>query len=190
MVRFGSMWVVGVVILLLTWSFSFKALPEAIVRGGSGAFYVPVKAENEVFTFLRIFLWNLCVGCIPIIVGNLVRLKGVPLGYLLAFYHWGIYGVLLGTNSFVIPGPGKFLPSLVTLFYGSGIYEISSYTLVSSATFNLYTLQGESRGVFEPSVRRKFTFLRLSKIELALIILAILVLAVSNYYEAINVFHS
>lgn len=190
LIRFGCMWVVGVVILLLAWSFSFKALPEAIVRGGSGAFYVPVKAENEVLTFLRIFLWNLCVGCIPIIVGNLVRLKGVPLGYLLAFYHWGIYGILLGTNSFVIPGPGRFLPSLVTLFYGSGIYEISAYTLVSSATFNLYTPHEESRGVSEFSGKRKLSFLKLSKIEWASMVLAILVLAVSNYYEAINVFHT
>jgi hypothetical protein len=184
------MWVVGVVILLSAWSFSFKALPEAVVRGGSGAFYVPVKAENEVLTFLRIFLWNLCVGCIPITVGNLVRLKGVPLGYLLAFYHWGIYGILLGTNSFVIPGPGRFLPSLVTLFYGSGIYEISAYTLVSSATFNLSTLHEQSRGVCAPSGKHKLSFLRLSKIEWASIVLAILVLAVSNYYEAINIFHA
>jgi hypothetical protein len=190
LIRFGSMWVVGVVILLSAWSFSFKALPEAVARGGSGAFYVPVKADNEALTFLRIFLWNLCVGCIPIIVGNLVRLKGVPLGYLLAFYHWGIYGILLGTNSFVIPGPGRFLPSLVTLFYGSGIYEISSYTLVSSATFNLYTLHDESRGICAPSGKHKVSFLRLSKIEWASIVLAILVLAVSNYYEAINVFHA
>jgi hypothetical protein len=190
LIRFGSMWVVGVVILLSAWSFSFKALPEAVVRGSSGAFYVPVKAENEVLTFLRIFLWNLCVGCIPITVGNLVRLKGVPLGYLLAFYHWGIYGILLGTNSFVIPGPGRFLPSLVTLFYGSGIYEISAYTLVSSATFNLSTLHEQSRGVCEPSGKHKLSFLKLSKIEWASIVLAILVLAVSNYYEAINIFHA
>lgn len=190
LVRFGSMWVVGIIILLLTWSFSFKALPEAVVRGGSGAFYVPVKAGNEALTFLRIFLWNLCVGCIPIAIGNLVRLKGVPLGYLLAFYHWGIYGILLGTNSFVIPGPGRFLPSLVTLFYGSGIYEISSYTLVSSATFNLYTLHEESRGICEPSGKRRLSFLRLSKIEWVSIVLAILILAVSNYYEAINLFHA
>jgi len=190
MIRFGSMWIVGLAILLLAWTFSFKALPESIARGGSGTFYVPAKAENEALTFARIFLWNLCIGCIPIAIGNLARLKGVPFGYILAFYHWGMYGILLGTNSFVIPGPGKFLPSLVTLFYGSGIYEISSYTLISSATFNLHTLYEKSGESSEPSGERKWRIPKFSKIESVLIALAILILAVSNYYEAIHIFHT
>jgi hypothetical protein len=184
------MWIIGLVILFLTWIFSFKALPEYVARGGSGAFYVPVKAENEALTFLRIFLWNLFVSCIPIMIGNLARLKGVPLGYVLVFYHWGMYGVLLGTNSFVIPGPGRFLPSLITLFYGSGIYEISSYTLISSATFNLQTFLEKPSDGSEPNGKTGWSFPRLSKIELASIALAILILAVSNYYEAIHIFHA
>lgn len=188
-IRLGSMWVVGLVILLLAWVFSFKALPEAVVRGSSGAFYVPVKAEDQMATFLRVFLWNLCVGCIPVAIGNSVRVKGVPLGYVLAFYHWGIYGILLGTNSFVIPGLGRFVPSLVTLFHGSGIYEISSYTLISAATFNLYGLCSESTGDWAKVRKPKKSFLKLSKTELALVGLAVLVLAVSNYYEAWYIFH-
>jgi len=189
-VRSCSVWIMGLAILLVAWTFSFKALPESVARGGSGAFYVPVIAENEALTFARIFLWNLCVGCVPIAIGNLARLKGVPLGYVLVFYHWGMYGVLLGTNSFVIPGPGRFVPSLATLFYGSGIYEISSYTLISSATFNLHALHREPSGNSEPRGKRKWSAPRLSKIELALIALAILILAVSNYYEAIHIFHT
>ena len=188
-IRLGSMWVVGLVILLLAWVFSFKALPEAVVRGSSGAFYVPVKAEDQMATFLRVFLWNLCVGCIPVAIGNIVRVKGVPLGYVLAFYHWGIYGILLGTNSFVIPGLGRFLPSLATLFHGSGIYEISSYTLISAATFNLYGLYSESAGDWAKVRKPKKSLLKLSKTELALIGLAVLILAVSNYYEAWYIFH-
>lgn len=190
LVRFGSMWIVGLAILLLSWTFSFTALPESIASGSSGTFYVPAKAENEALTFVRIFLWNLCFGCIPIAIGNIARLKGVPLGYILAFYHWGMYGVLLGTNSFVIPGPGRFLPSLATLFNGSGIYEISSYTLISSATFNLHTLYEKSGESLEPSGERKWRMPRFSKIEAALIAVAILILAVSNYYEAIHIFHA
>jgi hypothetical protein len=190
MIRFVSMWIVGLAILLFTWTFSFKALPEYIVRGGSGTFHVPVRAENEALTFARIFLWNLCIGCIPIAIGNLVRLKGVPLGYILAFYHWGMYGILLGTNSFVIPGPGKFLPSLVTLFYGSGIYEISSYTLICSATFNLHALYEKLGERSESYGERKRHAPGVSKIESVLIALAILILAVSNYYEATHIFHA
>ena len=188
-VRSCSVWIMGLVILLVAWTFSFKALPESVARGGSGAFYVPVIAENEALTFARIFLWNLCIGCVPIAIGNLARLKGVPLGYLLVFYHWGMYGVLLGTNSFVIPGPGKFVPSLVTLFYGSGIYEISSYTLISSATFNLHELHEEPTLSSKPKQEHKWHIPKPSKTELALIAVAVMILAVSNYYEAVHIFH-
>lgn len=188
-IRLGSMWIAGLAILLLTWVFSFRSLPEGVIRGSSGAYYVPVKAQDATVTFVRIFLWNLCVGCIPVAIGNLVRVKGISLGYLLTFYHWGIYGVLLGTNSFVIPGPGKFLPSLATLFYGSGIYEISSYTLISSATFTLYSRIGNPTGNRNSAERHRTRAPRLSKTELAIIAFAILILAVSNYYEAWYIFH-
>jgi hypothetical protein len=183
------MWIVGFAILLLTWIFSYRALPEGVVSGNSGVYYVPIKAEDVTVTFLRIVLWNLCVGCIPVAIGNFVRVKGIPLGYLLAFYHWGMYGVLLGTNSFVIPGPGKFLPSLTTLFYGSGIYEISSYTMLSSATFSLYSQYGDSGGDWDSTRKHKWSILRLSKTEYAAMAFAILILAVSNYYEARYIFH-
>ena len=189
-VRSCSVWIMGLAILLVAWTFSFKALPESVARGGSGAFYVPVIAENEALTFARIFLWNLCIGCVPVAIGNLARLKGVPLGYVLVFYHWGMYGVLLGTNSFVIPGPGRFVPSLMTLVYGSGIYEISSYTLISSATFNLHALHEEPGAGSERTQKSKWRIPKLSKTELALIALAVLILAISNYYEAIHIFHT
>jgi hypothetical protein len=180
----------GIVILFAAWTLSFKALPESVASGGSGAFYVPLVAENVALTFARIFLWNLCIGCVPIVIGNLIRLRGVPLGYMLVFYHWAMYGVLLGTNSFVIPGPGKFMPSLVTLFYGSGIYEISSYTLISSATFNLHDLHEEPNADSERTQEHKWRIPKPSKTELVLIAVAVLILAVSNYYEAAHIFHA
>jgi len=188
-VRLGSMWIAGLAILFTAWLLSFRAIPEGAARGSAGVYYVPIKAEDAMATFARIFLWNLCVGCIPVAIGNLVRVKGFPLGYALAFYHWGMYGVLLGTNSFVIPGPGRFLPSLTTLFYGSGIYEISSYTLISSATFSLHDRYGDSSDGLASVGSGKWNFLRLSKAELVLIAFAILILAVSNYYEAWSIFH-
>lgn len=189
LIRLAFMWILGFVILLLAWIFSFRVLPEGVVRGSSGAYYVPIKAENTMETFARIFLWNLCLGCFPVAIGNLVRVKGAPLGYLLAFYHWGIYGILLGTNSFVIPGPGRFLPSLMTLFYGSGIYEISSYTLISSATFDLHDRYEKSINDGACVKKHWWRALTLSKTELSVIVFAIVMLAISNYYEAWHVFH-
>jgi hypothetical protein len=187
-IRLCSMWILGLTILLLTWIFSFRALPEGVARGSAGVYYVPIKAENVTATFARIFLWNLLVSCIPVAIGNLVRVKGVPLGYALAFYHWGMYGVLLGTNSFVITGPAIFLPSVLTLFYGSGIYEISSYTLISAATFNLHDRYEDSKGDRVLTGKGKWNLVRLSRTESAVVVFAILMLAVSNYYEALYIF--
>lgn len=59
------MWVAGFMILLLAWVFSFRILPEGVAQGGSGAYYVPIRAENAMETFVRISLWNLCAGCVP-----------------------------------------------------------------------------------------------------------------------------
>jgi hypothetical protein len=189
-IRFAFMWILGFVILLFAWVFSFRILPQGVVRGSSGAYFVPVKAENTTETFARIFLWNLCLGCFPVAIGNLIRVKHVPLGYLLAFYHWGIYGVLLGTNSFVIPGPGRFIPSLITLFYGSGMYEILSYTLISSATFSLHDRYEDSISDTSCAKKHSWNTLTLSKTELAVILVAIIILAISNYYEAWHIFHA
>ncbi len=186
--RLGSMWIAGLVIL------SCMGLQFQSPSGGRCSrklrrVLCPHKGRGRDGDFRSNFSVELFVGCIPVAIGNLVRVKGVPLGYVLAFYHWGMYGVLLGTNSFVIPGPGRFLPSLTTLFYGSGIYEISSYTLISSATFSLHDRYGDSTS-YGASVRKhKWGALRLSKTELVVIAFAILILAISNYYEAWYIFH-
>jgi hypothetical protein len=37
-IRLGSMWIVGFVILLLAWVFSFRALPEGVASGSSSVY--------------------------------------------------------------------------------------------------------------------------------------------------------
>jgi hypothetical protein len=188
-VRSAGMCFLGMAILFITWILSYRALPEGAVQGKLGVYYVPIKTEDAITTFIRIFLWNLLVGCIPIVVANFLQIKGFSAGYFLALYHWAMYGVILGTNSFMIPGPGRFLPSLVTLLYGSGIYEITAYTLISSATYNLHVYD---EGLFSKQKnmrKRGWGELKLSKAEIGLIIFAILLLAISNYFEAWSIFH-
>jgi len=189
-VRLGSMWIVGLAILLLAWVLSYRALPEGVARGSSAPYYVPIQAEDVMTTFIRIFLWNLCLGGVLIALANFFQIKGFPLGYLLVFYHWAMYGVLLGTNSFVIPGPERFFPSLTTLFYGSGMYEISAYTLISSATLNLHgQFEGSSSRNQGTTKKSKWSMPKLSKAEWGVIAFAVLILGASNYFEALNIFH-
>lgn len=190
-VRLGSLWIVGLAILLLTWILSYRGLPEGVAAGSSAPYVVPITTEDPTTTFIRIFLWNLGFGCGLIMIANFFQIKGFPLGYLLVFYRWAMYGVLLGTNSFVIPGPGRFFPSLSTLFYGTGMYEISAYTLISAAVFSLRSpSEGNKAKSQETTEALKWGIPKLSKVEWCVVGFAILVLAVSNYFETINIFHA
>jgi len=185
LVRFAGLILMGVAILFAAWSLSYRALPERIVEGKSAVYYVPIRTDETVTTFIRILVWNLAVGCIPIAVANLVSIKGFPFGYALSSYHWAMYGVLLGTNSFIIPGPGRFLPSITTLLNGTGLYEIAAYALIASATYHLHLHE-------EKAKREKTSRLRAlkpSRSESILILLAITMLAASNYLEAWRMFH-
>ncbi len=188
LVRIISLWLIGLAVLFVAWTVSYVSLPEGSMRGTVIVSYIPLKAAEVYFTFIRIFLYNLLVAVGSLILANLIKVKGYPLGYLVLFYHWVLYGAFLGTNSFMIPTVTRLFPSLETLFRGSGIYEITSYTLIAAATYAV-GVSVESIG----SSREEFHLLnnfKLSKIELTVIVLAVLLLAVANYLEAWQIFHS
>jgi len=188
LVRIISLWLIGLAVLFVAWTVSYVSLPEGSMRGTVIVSYIPLKAAEVYFTFIRIFLYNLLVAVGSLILANLIKVKGYPLGYLVLFYHWVLYGAFLGTNSFMIPTVTRLFPSLETLFRGSGIYEITSYTLIAAATYAVGVSVesiGSSRGEFH--LLNNF---KLSKIELAVIVLAVLLLAVANYLEAWQIFHS
>ena len=166
---------------------SYTTLPEGAARGAVIASYVPLQAPEPTSTFIRIFLYNLGLAVTSITIANLLKVKGYPLGYLLLLYHWFLYGIFLGTNSFMIPSVNKLFPSLATLFNGSGIYEITSYTIIAAATYGVgVSIEGLGSSGKETRLLENF---RLSKAELATIIFAILLLAVANYFEALQLFH-
>ena len=135
LVRIISLWLIGLAVLFVAWTVSYVSLPEGSMRGTVIVSYIPLKVAEVYFTFIRIFLYNLLVAVGSLILANLIKVKGYPLGYLVLFYHWVLYGAFLGTNSFMIPTVTRLFPSLETLFRGSGIYEITSYTLIAAATY-------------------------------------------------------
>jgi hypothetical protein len=184
LVRSAGLILLGAAILFAAWSLSYRALPERIVEGKAAVYYVPIRTDETATTFIRIFLWNLAVGCVPIALANLISVRGIPFGYALSSYHWAMYGVLLGTNSFIVPGPERFIPDIATLLNGTGVYEITAYALIASATFYLH--QHEERKRAKTS---RWSALKPSRGEAAFIVLAVAMLAASNYLEAWRMFH-
>ena len=190
-VRISTLWLTGFILLFIAWSLSYVSLPEGSARGTVIVSYIPLTTEEVNSTFLRIFIYNLSVAAALIFIANLIRIKGLPLGYFVLFYHWILYGIFLGTNSFMIPSATRLFPSLTTLFHGSGIYEITSYTLIAAATYNIgipvESMEGlkEKEGVLEFFRKRK-----LSKLEALTVISALIILLISNYLEAWQIFHA
>jgi len=174
--RFLALWTLGFVCMYAAWSISYRALPDGILCGKFLVSQVQIITQELLSTFSRILAYNIFFACVPLILANLVRVKGIPLGYVLASYHWILYGTLLGTNSFLIPTPSRLLPTAEILLYGTGIYEITAYTLIAAATYGI-TAHFE-KGLFNARING---FLRSEKIGLAI---SFALLALSNFVEA------
>ncbi|MEM4246520.1 MAG: hypothetical protein QW390_04405 [Candidatus Bathyarchaeia archaeon] len=177
LVRATALWVAGFACMLVTWSLSYRSLPEGALTGKLLVSHVRIIAMEFLSTFTRIFIYNLLFASLPLVLANLVKVKGIPLGYVLVPYHWSMYGTMLGTNSFALPSPVKLAPSLQVLFQGTGVYEVTAYTLIASATYNLSRrLEGFGRSA--PS---------LSWGDKAILASSIILLALSNLAEALQI---
>ncbi len=176
LIRFLSLWAVGFTVMYVAWSISYRSLPEGVLCGKLLVGQVEIVTQELLSTFSRILGYNLVFACFPLVIANLVRVKRLPLGYLLVPYHWAMYGTLLGTNSFAFPSPSRLLPAFETLFRGVGICEITAYTLLAAATYGVTVYF--SRGRFD---LRIVGLERAERIGLAV---SIALLAVSNFVEA------
>jgi hypothetical protein len=171
--------------MFITWNFSYRSIEEGVLHGALIVSYIPLRTEDVLTTFTRVLLYNLGVAVLGIVVGNLVRIRSFPIGYALSLYHWGLFGTLLGTNSFVIAAPGKWAPSLM-IFDMTGFYELIAYTLIATATCGIYVYRqlslfnGETRKVSRQELAPTLS----EGIQLAL---GLILLAVANYLEACQI---
>jgi hypothetical protein len=108
-----------------------------VLRGKLLGQCIPVETPRIVTTFMRVFGANLLAGCGFVALANLCQTGRTPLGYPIVMYHAVLYGILLGTNSFGIPAPIRFAPSLTTVLNRSGAFEITAYIAIAAATRGL-----------------------------------------------------
>ncbi len=179
LVRISVLWIVGFICMMIAWGISYRALPEGVFHGKVIVSYVRLVTEDLLSTFSRIFTYNLLLACTPLIISNLIKLRTLPLGYILIPYHWSIYGILLGTNSFAFPGPTRLIPTLEILFWGTGMYEITAYTLMVASTYSLSLIWTE-----RTSKQRRQILLRGEKITLGG---SIVLLLLANFFEACQI---
>ena len=188
LVRLAALWLICALLFIVAWTASYYLLPEGVLRGKLPGQRTPVETSHVITTFLRIFAVNLLAGCGLVALANLFRAGDTALGYFYPMYSSVLYGVLLGTNSFGLPAPARFAPSLTTVLSRSGAFEITAYIGIAAATRGLVIWRQRSwldwRSGEQVGSWREW---RLDRAEIAVVVGAILLLAAANYREAVQI---
>jgi len=187
LVRLLALWLFCALLFTVSWTTSYYLLPEGVLRGKLLGQHIPVVTSHEGTTFLRVFGVNLVAGCGLVALANLCQVGNTSLGYPIVMYHAVLYGVLLGTNSFGIPAPARFAPSLTTVLSRSGAFEISAYIAIAAATRRLVVWRQPSWLDWHTEQVGSWRKWRLDRAETAVIAGAILLLAAANCREAVHI---
>lgn len=135
LIRFISLYVLGLVLFFLSWTIAYYSLPESFLRefGILGKLAGDKAADSMGHEFMKIIGLNL-IGVSFIIIGNyILRVKYFSFGYLVPLAWMIMYGATLGTNSFSIQLEEAMEPTLA-VFNRSGLYEMMAGVLVAVAT--------------------------------------------------------
>ncbi len=136
-VRFLSLFGLGAILFLLVWTTSYSLLPEGVLRGRTGGNVVGDDAANSLLLEVtRLVAFNLFGMVMIIAASRVLKFRSYPLGYIIPLYYSVVYAIVLGTNSFAIPLPGKMAPTFEVLTR-SGVYEIMAYLLMATATYGI-----------------------------------------------------
>jgi len=116
-------------LMYAAWFLSATLLPAALFRPYFARLF---SARVGEFTFWSVFLANL-LPFFGIQFMNLFKVREYAGGIFVLPVFWVIYGLLLGTNSFVFAGPPMPV-SISILWERTGFNELLAYTLSYEAT--------------------------------------------------------
>ncbi|MFO8041985.1 MAG: hypothetical protein R6U25_02180 [Alkalispirochaeta sp.] len=183
-VRFISLYAMGLVVFFAAWTVSYWILPEGLMSGFGplNALAGDTAADTLRAEFLTIFGVNL-LGLLVVVVANYVlRVRNIGFGYLIPLAWMIMYGLTLGTNSFSIPMDERMAPT-PAVFSRSGLYEMMAATLLAAATHSISVNRSET---FRSSSQRvpKAERRPLSTGEWVAVGVSVLMLAVAALREA------
>ncbi len=112
------------VLMFSAWYLSATFLPPGVLRPFFSNRLSTVVGE---FTFWKVFLANFVLGFLSVQFMNLFRVGKHAGGLYVLPVFWVIYGLLLGTNSFVFAGASVPF-SLAVLWTRTGFSELLAYT--------------------------------------------------------------
>jgi len=184
--RFTWMWALSFSMFSLAWAASCLALPQGALRGKLPSTALFGEDIDIASTFLKIFLYNLIVGGIVFSACNLFRVGDIPLGYVAIWGDILIFGMLKGTNSFIYPYESMFASFIG--FLRTGLWEFTSYILMTCSTIDLAIYRQGSWRSNEITKIKQWKDVKLNKVEEVTYALGILVLLLSALLESFAIF--
>ena len=175
-VRLIPIWIIGILLNLGGWAAGFYFLPEQVFRGilPGGNF---ISMDSDVIdTLVSIIVYNIVLGGGLIAAANLFRIGWFPLGYFPMLFHWTMFGVFLGTNSFDIDHGAKIAPSLLHLVQSPGFLEISLYLYKQDSLFSM-----------KATKVREWKQVRLKVSEVILLFAAVGLIFLGAYKESLSI---
>lgn len=176
---------IALALWLGSWTLSYLLIAEGALRELMASRIPTDLLTAGPFLGLTIFSWNLFFGVGAIVIGSMVGIGRISLGYF-APWWWAVgYGIALGTNSFVITVPGvKYAPQLDILWSHIGGREILAYLLVAAALANIHVWRPRRWRDLGLARVRAISDVRLSYAEMACLAGAFTLLAWSASVEA------
>ncbi len=187
-VRFASLLTLGCLLFILAWSVGYIILPEGAFRAGAEAHMARSSLDSASQTVVAEWMKILRANSIPILLiilsSLLIRINGIPLGYLVALYNLILYGLFVGTNSFAIPYADRLPPSFAIL-ERSGPYEMTALILLAAATGTWSFFQ--VKRLFRTAPERVVPAPKFHLSDFAAILLGIGLMMAANWREAVMI---
>lgn len=185
--RFMWMCILSFSVFFLTWIVSYLVLPQGILKGKLLSTWLFGEDVDVLSTLLKIFLFNFLIGGIVFSLCNLFRVGNVPLGCVVVWLEFLVFGVLKGTNSFVYP-----YETMLSSFLGflrTGLWESSAYILITCSTFNFAIYRQESWLSGKVTRIKQWQDVKLSKTEKGTYVIGVAILAFSAFLESLAIFN-
>ena len=177
--RLATATAIGVVGFVIAWTVAYTVLPEGATRFTLGLLPTLDARADSVGVAATLFIWNAAFGFGVIALASLYSVGPISLAYL-APWTWLVrFGIALGTNSFALFVPGARIAPLDirAIVSHAGIPELVAYIVLATVLANA-SLWRQRRVTDRHVVRvRHLREIRLTRVELSLVVVAFLLLA-------------
>ncbi len=184
--RLATAAVIGVFAFVIAWTMAYALLPEGATRFTLGLLPTLDARADSAGVATTLFIWNAGFGFGVIALASLYSVGPISLAYF-APWTWLVrFGIALGTNSFALFVPGARIPplDLRSIISHAGVPELIAYIVLATVLANA-SLWRQRRLTDRNLVRiRQFRDIRLTRVELSLVVVAFVLLAGAALIEA------